>query len=100
MSFVSHSARTATVNNDNDDFSNSDSTNTEANNSNNDNTNGPASATSMVVLRWQEATTTIARAVAGSEGVRPPQLPLRLTHRRRRRGAVMAEENPEEAEDG
>ena len=52
MSFVSHSARTATVNNNdyNDDYSNSNSTNTEANNgNNNDNTNGPASV--AVVLR-------------------------------------------------
>ena len=56
MSFVSHSARTVTVNNNNDNNdSNSDSTATttggaEANN-NNDNTNGPATSTAAVVLR-------------------------------------------------
>ena len=56
MSFVSHSARTATVNNDyNDDYSNSDSTNTaaEANNGHNNNdktiTNGPASMAEVVL---------------------------------------------------
>ena len=49
ISFVPHSARTATVNDD--DHSNSDSTTTEANNSHNDNenTNGPANI--AVVLR-------------------------------------------------
>ena len=89
MSFLSHSARTTTVNDD--DYSNRDSTaTTEANNNNNsnndDNTNGPASM-AVVVLR-------LARSENGESCSRKrgrPPLPLRLTHHHQRRGAVMAE---------
>ena len=67
MSFVSHSARTVTVNNN--DYSNSDSTATTGGaEANDDNINGPATSTAAVALRLASLA-----AIAGSEGVRPQQ---------------------------